>query len=130
LIDRSPNPAPDPLRGQIWEFDLNPNRGRDQRGIRPCLVVSTDALNRSTFGTVIVCPITSRERPAFRWRPALTRKDLEVVSQEWAPRPHWVATDQIVTVDILQRALRHLATVAEEEKMLVVDDSLRMLLEL
>lgn len=118
------------MRGQIWEFDLNPKRGREQRGIRPCLIVSTDALNRSTFGTVIVCPITTRERPAFRWRPGLTPKDLEVVTREWKPRPHWVATDQVVTVDVRQRALRHLAAVANEEKMLDVDDSLRMLLDL
>jgi mRNA interferase MazF len=130
LIDRHPNPAPDPLRGQIWEFDLNPKRGREQRGVRPCLIVSTDALNRSTFGTVIVCPITTRERSTFRWRPALIPKDLDVVATGWKPRPHWVATDQIVTVDVNQRALRHLATVIDEEKMLDVDDSLRMLLEL
>lgn len=118
------------MRGQIWEFDLNPKRGREQRGVRPCLILSTDALNRSAFGTVIVCPITTRERPAFRWRPGLTPKDLEVVTSGWKPRPHWVATDQIVTVDLRLRALRHLATVADDKKMLEVDDSLRMLLEL
>lgn len=130
MIDPSPNRVRDVMRGQIWEFDLNPKRGREQRGVRPCLIVSTDALNRSTFGTVIACPIMSRERPAFRWRPALTPKDLDDVAEGWRPRPHWVATDQIVTVDVRQRALRHLATVADEEKMRDVDDSLRMLLEL
>ena len=130
MTDRPTNPAPAPLRGEIWEFDLNPKRGREQRGVRPCLVVSTDALNRSTFGTVIICPITSRERPIFRWRPALTPKDLRVVAKQWTPRPHWVATDQIVTVDTRQRALNHLAIVIDEDKMLDVDDSLRLLLEL
>jgi mRNA-degrading endonuclease toxin of MazEF toxin-antitoxin module len=125
-----PAPNPNPLRGQVWEFDLNPTRGREQRGVRPCLIVSTDALNRSAFGTVIVCPITTRERPAFRWRPGLRPADLEVVAKEWTPRPHWVATDQIVTVDVRQRALRHLATVTNEQKMLDMDDSLRMFLEL
>lgn len=45
----------------------------------------------------------------------------------WKPRPHWVATDQLVTVDTRQRALRHLASVIDDEKMLDVDDSLRML---
>ncbi len=130
MIDPTPDPAPKPLRGQIWEFDLSPKRGREQRGVRPCLIVSTDALNRSTFGTVIICPITTRERPAFRWRPGLTPKDLHVVAKGWKPRPHWVATDQVVTVDVAQRALRHLATVIDEERMLEVDDSLRMLLEL
>ena len=124
--DRPHNPS----RGQIWEIDLNPKRGREQRGIRPCLVVSTDALNRSKFGTVIICPITTRKRPAFRWRPGLTPEDLRVQAVGWKPRRHWIATDQIVTVDTSRRALRHLATVINDEKMLDVDDSLRMLLDL
>jgi mRNA-degrading endonuclease toxin of MazEF toxin-antitoxin module len=122
--------APRPLRGQIWEFDLDPKRGREQKGIRPCLIVSTDALNRSGFGTVIACPVTTRERASFRWRPRLTPDDLRLVDSTWEPRPHWVATDQLVTVDIEARALRHLATVAESAKMAAVDDSLRMLLDL
>jgi mRNA-degrading endonuclease toxin of MazEF toxin-antitoxin module len=43
-----------PLRAEIWEFDLNAKRGREQKGVRPCLVVSSDALNRSNFGNVII----------------------------------------------------------------------------
>lgn len=125
--------APDtpirPLRGQIWEFDLNPTRGREQRGVRPCLIVSTDALNRSSFGTVVVCPITTRERATFRWRPALEPDDLSDVHPSWEPKPHWVATDQIVTVDVGERALRHLATVTNSDRMEAVDDSLLMLLD-
>lgn len=112
------------------EFDLNPTRGRERREVRPCLVVSTDALNRSRFGAVIICPITTRKQPASRWRTTLTPKDLRVAAPGWKPRPHWVATDQLVTVDTRQRALRHLASVIDDEKMLDVDDSLRMLLEL
>ena len=50
-----------PLRGEIWMFDLNPKKGREQKGVRPCLVVSTDALNRSDFGTVVICPVTTTE---------------------------------------------------------------------
>lgn len=40
---------PKPLPGEVWMFDLNPKKGREQKGVRPCLVVSTDALNRSDF---------------------------------------------------------------------------------
>jgi mRNA-degrading endonuclease toxin of MazEF toxin-antitoxin module len=28
---------PKPLRGGIWMFDLNPKKGREQKGVRPCL---------------------------------------------------------------------------------------------
>ena len=31
-----------PVRGEIRQADLNPTRGREQRGRRPVLVVSTD----------------------------------------------------------------------------------------
>lgn len=119
-----------PLRGELWQFDLNPKKGREQKGVRPCLVVSTDALNRSDFGTVIVCPITTTERPSFRWRIAFLPEDLRIADTSWEARPHWVETDQIVTVDTRHRAIRHLATVLNEEKLLEVDDSLRMLLSL
>jgi len=122
--------GPKPLRGEIWLFDLNPTKGREQRGVRPCLVVSTDALNRSDFGTVIICPITTTERARFKWRVALVPSELRVADTSWQAKPHWVETDQIVTVDTTHRALRHLATVVNEAKLQSVDDSLRMMLNL
>lgn len=121
---------PRPLRAEIWEFDLNPKRGREQRGVRPCLIVSTDALNRSSFGTAIICPITTRERPTFSWRPGILPSDLRLADAGWEPRPHWVATDQVVTVDTGQRALRLLATLVNLSKVEEVEESLRMLLDL
>ena len=121
---------PKPLRGELWMIDLNPKKGREQKGVRPCLIVSTDALNRSEFGTAILCPITTTERPSFQWRVGLQPKDLRVADAAWQAKPHWVATDQIVTVDTAHRAIRHLATVVNAEKLQRIDDSLRLLLNL
>lgn len=121
---------PKPLRGEVWMFDLNPKKGREQKGVRPCLVVSTDALNRSDFGTVIICPVTTTERPHFKWRVPVATVDLRLADTSWEPKPHWVETDQIVTVDTQHRALRHLATVINEDRLRSVDDSLRMMLNL
>ncbi len=118
------------MRGEIWELDLDPKRGREQKGVRPCLIVSTDAMNRSEFGTVIVCPITTTSRPSFRWRVGLEPVDLHIAARGWKPKPHWVATDQIVTVDAGERAIRHLATVADKEKLSAIDTSLRLMLDL
>ena len=119
-----------PLRGEIWEFDLNPKMGREQRGVRPCVVVSSDSLNRSRFGTVVICPITTRERSTFGWRTGVVPEDLRVVDASWKARPTWIMTDQIVTVDTGHRAIRHLATVKNRDRMLELDDSLRMILGL
>lgn len=127
---REPTGPPKPLRGEIWLFDLNPKKGREQKGVRPCLVVSTDALNRSDFGTVIICPITTTERPHFKWRVAISPASLRRAAEDWEPKPHWVETDQIVTVDLQQRALRHLATVIDDDRLRAVDESLRMMLNL
>ena len=121
---------PKPLRGEIWMIDLNPKRGREQKGIQPCLIVSTDAMNCSDFGTVILCPITTTERPSFKWRVGVHPKDLRVADAEWKAKPLWMATDQIVTVDTPHRAIRHLATVVGAEKLRQIDESLRLLLEL
>lgn len=120
--------SPTALRGEIWEVDLDPRRGREQAGVRPCLIVSSDGLNRSRFGTVIVCPITTTRREAFVWRPTLEPKDLRLADVSWKPEPNWVETDQIVTVDRAERVLRHLATVTSAERMREVDYWLRRLL--
>ena len=47
-----------PSRGQIWLVDLDPTRGREQRGARPALVVSTDRFNHGPAELVILCPMT------------------------------------------------------------------------
>lgn len=116
------------LRGEIWEVNLNPRKGREQKGIRPCLVVSTDGMNRSRFGTVIVCPITTTERPSFVWRPGMLPSDLRVTDAAWTAEPHWIETDQIVTVDVGERLIRQLAVVTNPDRMADVDDWLRRLL--
>lgn len=51
-----------PLRGEIWQVNLNPTVGREQAGIRPALVVSANPLNRSLAELVVVVPITSKSK--------------------------------------------------------------------
>lgn len=119
---------PTALRSEVWEVDLDPRKGREQEGIRPCLIVSTDGLNKSKFGTVIVCPITTTERKEFRWRPGLVPADLRIADVTWQPRPHWVETDQIVTIDRTHRLIRHLATLEDPDKIAEVDFWLQRLI--
>lgn len=45
-------------RGEIYMVDLEPTKGREQRGHRPVLVVSPDAFNRAT-GLPVIVPITN-----------------------------------------------------------------------
>ncbi len=49
-------------RGQIWPVSLDPTVSNEQRGVRPCLVVSGDRFNALPIGHAIVVPLTSRDR--------------------------------------------------------------------
>jgi mRNA interferase MazF len=51
-----------PSRAEIWFVDLNPTKGHEQAGRRPCLVLSVDPLNHGPAEIVIVLPITSTNR--------------------------------------------------------------------
>lgn len=53
---------PDPSRGEIWFADLDPSRGHEQAGKRPCLVISVDPFNHGPAGLVVVLPLTTRAR--------------------------------------------------------------------
>ncbi len=53
---------PTPTRGEVWLANLDPTQGREQAGVRPCLVFSVDRFNQSPFGLVVVVPITSTQR--------------------------------------------------------------------
>ena len=54
--------VPKPVRGEVWDVDLNPVIGHEQGGMRPALVVSADGFNKTQAGLVIVVPITSKTK--------------------------------------------------------------------
>jgi mRNA interferase MazF len=64
-------PDASPLRGEVWLINLDPVRGHEQAGSRPCLVVSDDLYNRGPSGKQIVLPITS----TFKGIPLSHRSD-------------------------------------------------------
>jgi mRNA interferase MazF len=43
---------------EIWLVDLNPVKGSEQRGIRPVVIVSGNAMN-DNLQICIVCPLSS-----------------------------------------------------------------------
>ena len=47
-------------RGEVWLVDLDPTRGHEQAGRRPCLIVSVDLFNQGPAGLVVVLPITTK----------------------------------------------------------------------
>jgi mRNA interferase MazF len=59
-----------PFRGEIWNADLDPTRGREQAGRRPALVVSTERFNEGPAELVVVLPITSKAK-GIPWHVAV-----------------------------------------------------------
>ncbi len=53
---------PQIARGEIWLADLNPTRGREQAGQRPCLVISVDLFNQGPAGLCVVLPLTTKKK--------------------------------------------------------------------
>jgi mRNA interferase MazF len=56
-----------PIRGEIWSVDFSPSIGSEIKEQHPALIVSVDELNKSPWGLIVVCPITSfRKEKPFR----------------------------------------------------------------
>lgn len=54
-------------RGEVWWVDLQPRSGSEQRGRRPAIVISHDALNSvETWRSIVIVPITTSKRQAKR----------------------------------------------------------------
>jgi mRNA interferase MazF len=47
------------LNGEIWKIKLYPTRGSEQDGVRPCVIVSPNSMNKS-LSTIIVLPMTTQ----------------------------------------------------------------------
>jgi mRNA interferase MazF len=78
------------LRGEIRWAELNPTVGREQRGLRPVLILSDNTFNRYS-GTVIAVALTSQKQKAgFPLTLKLDSKEL--------PKESWVKISQIITL--------------------------------
>jgi mRNA interferase MazF len=51
-----------PSRGEIWLVDLEPTQGREQKGTRPALILSTDRFNSGPAELVVVLALTKVSR--------------------------------------------------------------------
>lgn len=96
-----------PKKGDIIWIDFSPQRGHEQAGQRPALVVSPDAYNKRS-GFVVCCPITSKVKN-FRFEvPVETEFGIKGV----------VLSDHIKSMDWVSRKPRYAGKASRE----VLDD--------
>ena len=100
------------LRGEIYQADLNPVRGREQAGLRPVLILSHDVFNERS-GTVIAVALTSKpQRAGFPLTLELQSKGL--------PKKSWVKISQIRTLAV-ERIGQRLGKVNPEELAQIIE---------
>lgn len=111
-----------PERGAVALVDLNPVHGREQRGVRPCVIVSdTEVLTTQRFPLVCVAPVSGRAGEGALY-PLLRPGPSGLI------KPSWALIDQIRSVD-KRRILRLFGTVAADE-MQAIDQGLTLFLGL
>ena len=49
-------------RGEVWFFDPDPTRGREQKKSRPCLILSVDTYNNGPADLLIILPLTTKKK--------------------------------------------------------------------
>ena len=87
--------------GDIILINFDPTLGSEQSGVRPAVVVSSDLMHLKSK-RIIVCPITSNLEP---WPTKLALPDV-------IKTRGMVLTDQMRSIDIQSRFVRHLETVS------------------
>lgn len=87
--------------GDIILINFDPTLGSEQSGVRPAVVVSSNLMHLKSK-RIIVCPITSNLEP---WPTKLALPDV-------IKTRGMVLTDQMRSIDIQSRFVRHLETVS------------------
>ncbi|MDP9470329.1 MAG: type II toxin-antitoxin system PemK/MazF family toxin [Chloroflexota bacterium] len=111
----------DLMRGDVWEADFDPTRGREQAGRRPAVIVSVGLLNNGPSGLVFVLPVTTRDRGVpFHVQVRPPEGNLTV--------PSVIQCDQL-RVFAVEQLLRRRGSLAPDT-MAEIEDRLRILLDL
>ncbi len=111
-----------PARADIWLACLDPTLGREQRGVRPCLVVSATSFNQGPAGLAVIVPLTSRDRKI----PSHVRID---PPEGGLKQPGFAMCEAIRSVSTSDRFVKRWGGV-ERETMREVEIRLRFLLDL
>lgn len=91
-----------PDRGDIVWMSLHPQVGREQRGRRPCLIISTRMYNK--IGLCVLVPITSRDK----------NRNLDIKIPEGHQTKGVILVDHIKSLDWKKRKVEYIETAQQE----------------
>jgi len=107
-------------RAEVWLANLEPVRGHEQGGLRPCVVVSTDYLNHGPSGLATVVPATTRGKAVPTW--------IEVGEADGLRERSHLICEQLRTIS-RERLIKRWGSLPAD-KMVQVEQQLRWLLGL
>lgn len=89
-------------RGDIWWIDWSPGRGSEQYGIRPALIIQTDAANSNPkYPNTIIVAISTKGKPVPFHIP------VEPSSKNGLKELSYIKTEQLLTVS-KKRLIKHI----------------------
>jgi len=92
-----------PKQGDIILLDFNPQKGHEQKGKRPALVVSTDLFNEKT-NFALVCPITNKDN----------RFPLHIILPDSISTSGFVLTEHVRSIDFTAREISFLECIPSD----------------
>ena len=103
-------------RGSVVLVELDPTVGHEQRGLRPCIVVSDpDVASDQRFPLVCLVPITGTPGEGLLYPPLRPGKS-------GLAKPSWALIDQLRSVD--KRRIRRVYGSVDGEEMNAIDEGL------
>ena len=110
-------------RGEIWWVDWSPGRGSEQQGLRPALVVQTDAANSNPrYPNTIVVAVSTRGKPVPFHVP------VEPSPGNGLKRRSYVKAEQLLTIS-KERLVERIGML-EREVLAQVEEAVKLVLEL
>ena len=110
------------VRGAVVVVDLNPTLGNEQRGMRPCVVISDrDVTGNQRFPLVCIVPITGTPGEGLLY-PALAPGNSGLVKRSFA------LVDHLRSID--KRRIRRVFGEVAREEMAAIDEGLTAFLGL
>ncbi len=113
----------DPRRGAIWIVDWSPGRGSEQLGMRPALIVQTDAANTNPrYPNTIVVALSTKGHPVA------SHVRIDPAPANGLREPSYAKCEQVMTIS--KERLRRLLGTLSEQDMRQVEAGLRQVLVL
>lgn len=109
-------------RGSVVVVDLEPTFGHEQKGLRPCVVVSDpEVVTAQRYPLVAIVPVTARAGEGALY-PALA------AAGSGLRQPSWALTDQVRSVD--KRRVQRLVGRVSVAELAAIDQGLALYLGL